>query len=220
MVRWGLPADSVRVITTGIDRERYAPRTTVPGARAAEEPLRVLFLGTLAVHKGAHVLLDAWARLPAELRARGRLDLFGPPFRSDPGYVGRLRRDARASGAHLGGALGREEVASALRSADLLVVPSIWFENAPMVILEALAVRTPLAVSGLGGMAELVRPGHSGFHFRSGDADDLAATLAGVLREPGQLARLYPPGARERTFEDTLDDIEAVYAEVLGGAAP
>lgn len=219
MVRWGLPDAEVRVITTGIDRERYAPRTTVPGELQDGRPLRVLFLGTYAVHKGAHVLLDAWARLPSELRARGRLDLFGPPFRSDPGYLAKLERDARACGAHLGGALTREEVAPALRSADLLVVPSIWYENAPMVILESLAVRTPLAVSGLGGMAELVQPGRSGWHFETGDADSLAQVLADVLREPQQLARLFPPQAHERTFEDTLDDIEAVYAEVLGGAS-
>ena len=218
MVRWGLPADDVRVITTGIDPEHYAPRTTVPGELEGGRPLRVLFLGTYAVHKGAHVLLEAWSRLPADLRARGRLDLFGPAFRSDPEYMERLEREAQACGAHLGGALKREEVAPAVRSTDLLVVPSIWYENAPMVILEALAIRTPLAVSGLGGMAELVEPGYSGFHFRTGDADDLAATLASVLREPGQLARLYPTRERVRTFEDTLDDVEAIYADVRGEA--
>lgn len=218
MLRWGLPQESMTVVTTGIDRARYAARTSVPGDVRDGRPLRVLFLGTYAVHKGAHVLLEAWGKLPAELRARARLDLFGPPFRSDAAYLERLARLAEAAGAHLGEALGREAIAPTLRSADLLVVPSIWYENAPLVILEAMAVRTPLCVSGLGGMAELVRPGVTGWHFRTGDAADLAATLAGVLREPQALGRLYPPQERERTFEHTLDDIEGVYADVRNEA--
>jgi glycosyltransferase involved in cell wall biosynthesis len=219
MVRWGLPEQSVRVITTGIDPQRYAPRESTPGDVRDGRPLRVLFLGTYAVHKGAHVLLEAWGKLPAELRAKARLELYGPPFRSDAAYLERLASLAQACGAHLGEALGREAIAPRLRSTDLLVVPSIWFENAPLVILEALAVRTPLCVSGLGGMAELVRPGVSGWHFQAGDAGDLAETLARVLREPEALGRLYRHEERVRTFEHTLDDIEAIYAEVCTEAA-
>ena len=68
----------------------------------------------------------------------------------------------------LGGELERERVPRLLCELDLLVVPSIWFENAPLVIHEALATGTPLLVSRIGGMAELVDEGRTGFLFEVG----------------------------------------------------
>ena len=102
-----------------------------------------------------------------------------------------------------------------LRSTDLLVVPSVWFENAPLVILEALAARTPLCVSNLGGMAELVEQGRSGLHFEMGDARDLAAKLREVIEAPERLDALYATPVELPTVEEHLDGVLAVY-ERLG----
>ena len=60
---------------------------------------------------------------------------------------------------------------------DFVVVPSIWWENSPIVIQEALAVGRPVICSNIGGMAEKVSPGVAGLHFQVGDAADLARTM-------------------------------------------
>ncbi|MEE8469676.1 MAG: glycosyltransferase, partial [Planctomycetota bacterium] len=166
LVAWGLPAERTFHLPTGVDRAAFAPGPsdgTRDGTRERSRgvKLRVCFLGTLVPLKGEHILLGAWEALDPDLRARGTLTLFGPTEHA-PGYAQDLRRRASAVGARLEGALAREEVAAALAATDLLVVPSLWFENRPLVVLEALAARVPLLVSDLGGMAELVEEGVAG----------------------------------------------------------
>ena len=73
---------------------------------------------------------------------------------------------------------------------DVLVVPSIWFENSPITIHEAFLTRTPVVASGIGGMAEFVRDGVDGLHFRVGDDRDLGRTLQRFLDEPDLVQRL------------------------------
>jgi glycosyltransferase involved in cell wall biosynthesis len=202
---WGVPEQQLLHMRTGIDLRPFAGFRRVPAGR-----LRIGFIGTLAPHKGPHVLLQAWNRLAPALRERAQLALWGPKAHN-PAYVHELEALAEQGGAQLQGRLERHEVVRALADTDLLVMPSIWYENSPLIILEALATRTPIAVSDLGGMAELVRPGVTGFHFRVGDSADLAALLTRVLSRPEELARLHPSAADVRDVQADAADLEALY---------
>lgn len=183
---WGLPAERLEALAYGLELEPFRGLTRAPRDPAR---LRIAFLGTLAPHKAPHLVLEAFARLPAELRARATLTLHGPK-QHFPDYVAALERRASELGARLPGTLARADVPAMLAATDLLVVPSVWYENSPLTIHEARAARTAVLVSDLGGMAELVEPGRQGWRFRSGDAGDLAARLERLLRDPGALARL------------------------------
>jgi glycosyltransferase involved in cell wall biosynthesis len=211
MLEWGIPADQISQLKTGIDVSRFERHE-----RTRAEILRVVFIGTLAPHKGAHVLLDAWGRVPAGLRTDARLSIYGP-HTHNPAYLRHLQSLSAKSGARLEGELPRDAVNEVLHSVDLLVVPSVWYENRPLIILEALATHTPLLVSDLGGMAELVEPGQSGFHFKVGDADDLARTLSGLLEDRAWRDELYPDGAPEalRDIRDDAAFLEGVYTEAV-----
>ncbi|HUR28317.1 MAG TPA: glycosyltransferase family 4 protein [Planctomycetota bacterium] len=208
-VEWGLPADKIIFLRTGIDVEHFHPR---PRTRSSH--LRVAFIGTLAPHKGPHVLLRAWSRIDPALRARGRLKLLGPALHN-PEYVRELEQRAAALDVELRGALPREAIAAELAATDVLVVPSIWYENSPLVILEAIAARTPLCVSDIGGMAELVEEGVSGFRFQVGDAGDLAARLSSFLRDPALLDGLYRTPEPIKRVDDDAAQLEEVYFEAL-----
>jgi glycosyltransferase involved in cell wall biosynthesis len=204
---WGIPESKIEHLRFGMDLEAFRahPRTPSP-------ILRVAFVGSLIAAKGPHVLLEAWKRIPPGLRARGSLVLHGPALH-EPEYVARLEALAAEAGARILGPLDRSEVPRALASIDLLVVPSVWFENAPLVIAEALAARTPLLVSDLGGMSELVEEGRGGWRFRIGDAEDLARKLSDLLADPGRLATLAAP-AEPPTFEAHLEAVEARYRKL------
>jgi len=143
----------------------------------------------------------------------GDLVLYGPA-QHHPEYQQQLAASARACGAVLGGLLDRAGVARVLAETDLLVVPSLWFENSPLVILEALASRTPLLVSDLGGMAELVEEGVSGFHFAFGDAQSLAAKLGAALEEKLGLERLYARAPDLPRFDAHVDALEQRYRDL------
>jgi glycosyltransferase involved in cell wall biosynthesis len=190
MIAWGIPAERIEVLPSGVDRANFADRERVPRTG----PLRVRFLGTQVPLKGAHVLLEAWGLLSESRRAQGTLTLNGPDG-FQPAYVAKLRALADRVGATLGGALDREGVARALAETDLLVVPSQWFENRPLIVLEALATGTPLCVSDLGGQIELVEEGDAGWRFPFDDPAALAARLDGLLADPTPLDGLPFAGA-------------------------
>jgi glycosyltransferase involved in cell wall biosynthesis len=202
---WGIPAEKIEHLRFGVDLDAFGAR---PRTHAAE--LRVAFIGSLVPIKGAHILLEAWGRIDPKLAARGKLSIFGPA-RHHPEYQSALAKRAAELGAIVGGELDRAGVAETLAGTDLLVVPSLWYENSPLVILEALASRTPLLVSDLGGMAELVEPGVSGFHFKMGDAGDLARKLELALDGRLGIERLEWNRASPPRFDDHVGAVEARY---------
>jgi glycosyltransferase involved in cell wall biosynthesis len=216
-VEWGIDPEQIQFLRTGIDLEHFAGAARAAPAGAKGPPIRVAFIGTLVRHKGPHVVLDAWGRLSAAQRARGRLDIFGPGHHQ-PEYQSELVERAAAVGAHLRGPLTREQVPAELARTDLLVVPSVWYENSPLVIIEAIAQHTPVLVSAIGGMAELVEEGESGEHFRVGDAAHLAEKIGALLDDPARLGRFY---AHDRPIKSVAQDalqIEEVYFEALASA--
>jgi len=188
LVAWGLPAERVHHLPTGIDASAFT-RAEAAGTAAPERLLRVVFLGTLVPVKGADVLLEAWGLLTPEQRGRAELKVYGPGNHA-PEHVASLERRARELRVELPGPLARSEVPAVLARADLVVVPSVWFENRPLVVLEALATGTPLLVSEPGGMSELVREGIDGWRFPMGDARALAERLGLVIDSPASLAEL------------------------------
>src|SRR6185295_3117078 len=149
-VAWGLPAERTELLSYGMELEPFAGLQRTSAAR-----VRLAFLGTLAPHKAPHLLLEAFALLAPELRARATLTLHGPKEPTNE-YIANLARLAAPLGAELAGAVTRERVPAVLAATDLLVVPSVWFENSPFAIHEARAAGTAVLVSDLGGMAELV----------------------------------------------------------------
>ncbi len=211
VTEWGIAPERIEYVRFGVDLavER------VP--RAAGAPLRVAFIGSLVPLKGAHLLVEAWSRLDASVRARGELVLYGPA-RHHPEYQARLARAVEQCGARLGGLLEREGVARVLAATDLLVVPSLWYENAPLVILEAIAARTPLLVSNQGGMAELVVDGVNGRHFALGDVEDLRSKLEAALTGRGALGDPRASASVVPSFAQHADVLEARYESLRSAA--
>ena len=97
-----------------------------------------------------------------------------------------------------------------------MVLPSVWFENSPNVILEAFASRTPVVVSRLGGMAELVVNGENGFHFDAGNAQDLASVLQRFVDQPGLAETLGNASPRVKTVAEEVEELLQVYTTLEG----
>lgn len=218
LVRWGIPPERVEHVPTGV--EHPAPLRGSPPENVASGPVEVLFLGSFVPLKGAHVLVDAWSRLGPGVRERARLRLHGPAEHA-PGYARDLERRAAACGAELGAPLDRDGVATAIARADLLVVPSLWFENRPLVILEAFAAGKPVLVSDLGGSAELVEPGRTGWRFPAGDASALADLLSGLIDDPASIPRRVSPDPAELPdWSVPVARMRAAYEQLRGEVSP
>lgn len=110
-----------------------------------------------------------------------------------------------------------EDLPELMAEIDWVVVPSIWWENAPLVIQEAFQHGRPVICSDIGGMAEKVTDGVDGLHFRAGDAASLARVLHRAATEEGLWQRLADGVPPVPDMADHLGRLVAMYEDLLGG---
>lgn len=108
-----------------------------------------------------------------------------------------------------------EDLPALMEEIDWVVVPSIWWENAPLVIQEAFQHGRPVICSDIGGMAEKVTDGVDGLHFRAGDPSALARVLHRAATEDGLWQRLADAVPPVPQMADHLDRLVAMYDELL-----
>jgi len=207
-VRFGIARSRMQVQQQGIDIRPFAGVT-----REASSRLRIGFIGSLMASKAPHVLLEAVAGLPRE---RVSLTIAGglAPYHGDDSYALRVGPLLTSGDVEWLGSVPHEQVSSVLASLDVLVVPSVWVENAPFVIKEAFASGLPVVASNLGGMAEIVTDGQNGLLFTAGDSADLRRVLGRLLDEPGLLERLREGIPRVKSIDEDAAWTGALYEEV------
>jgi glycosyltransferase involved in cell wall biosynthesis len=190
-VGWGLRREKFTMLENGIDTARIAaPRSLPPGGRRG----RFGFFGQVTEFKGLQVLLDAVGRVSDDAWGDdAALCIFGGNLENQPEtfrrsfemLIERAGRRAKFYGAYRG-----EELPDLMRQVDWVVVPSIWWENSPLVIQEAFLHGRPIIASDIGGMKEKVTDGINGLHFRVGSAEDLADKLTLALQDEVAWQRL------------------------------
>jgi glycosyltransferase involved in cell wall biosynthesis len=136
---------------------------------------RFLLLTRLTVEKGVRVVLQALASLPRTLEFELVIAGRGP-----------LEQEVRQAAAddrrvQFVGYVTGDVKAALLEDADCLLIPSLWYENAPVTAIEAAAYGLAVVASRIGGLPELVDEGRSGLLFEPGDADGLAAIMCGLI---------------------------------------
>ncbi|MCB1336248.1 MAG: glycosyltransferase family 4 protein [Maritimibacter sp.] len=208
-VAWGLPEEKITVVRNGVPA--IAPMPDTPRAR----PNRFAYFGNFAAHKGVEVLLKAAERL-GRSGADLRVSLYGrhhhPSAETARHFAGALA--AAAPVAQLVGPYDRSEVGRLMAGADWIVLPSLWFENAPLVLLEARRAGRPVISTGLGGMGELVRDGVDGVIVPRGDPAALAETMAALADDPEAWARFAANASQPPDPQETARQHLAHYALV------
>jgi glycosyltransferase involved in cell wall biosynthesis len=195
----------------GQGRIRHIPYGLEPGiarqarGRRRSRRIRVGFIGNLSPWKGAHVAIDAVRAVRGDITLR----LYGRRDRKSFGnYHSELRARAKDDQRiRFSGQFNHERLAEILAKFDLLVVPSVWYENTPFVILEARQAGLPVIASRLGGLAEAVEEDRDGWLFEPGNAADLAARLQACVDAPQALAGLdsRPPPDIAENYDRILE---------------
>ena len=215
--RLGLPASKLRVSDYGFP----SLQRSVPGREASIQPyrpavpLRIGFVGTLVWHKGVHVLLEAVRRLPP---AGYELKIFGDPM-VFPDYAAALRTQATGHPVQFMGSFDRATAGDVYDQIDVLVVPSLWLENSPLVIHEAFLAHVPVVGARIGGIVELVTHERNGLLYDPTSVDELAAALGGLIERPGRLVefrRALPP---VKTIAQDAREWEQTYTDLLRSRA-
>lgn len=188
------------------------PPNTSPIIRLAKKQLTLGVIG-LGEHKGSHVVIQAVRQLPGlDLL----LQIYGRP--SDfPSYAEQLKVLANGDPrVHFCGAFANESIGNVLAQMDILVVPSLWFENAPLVISCAQAVGVPVIGSDMAGITESIMDKDNGRIFPAGDSHRLAQIIAELAQDRMQIARMSQRARRPKTITIYTNEVSAVYDDLVG----
>jgi glycosyltransferase involved in cell wall biosynthesis len=194
VVRQAMPEDEAIWRRLGADR--------VPGRSG--ETLTVGFFGSAYPHKGPSLLIEAAQRCDAEIR----VEIHGD---AQPQFAEHLRALDHRGVVTVVGAFDHESLVDRLAGVDVAVIPSLWWDCAPLMVAECLAGRVPVLAARMGGIPDLIRDEQDGLLFDGRDVDDLAAKLDRLAGEPGLLERLQSGVLPPRDFAGYVDELECYY---------
>jgi glycosyltransferase involved in cell wall biosynthesis len=202
--KWGLPAERLFVLENGHPRAE-----SVAGEPLPENLLRrrFAFFGQINPYKGLDLLLEAFMLLDQDVKEDVHLDIHGANLEiQTPEFRERLSGLSYGLGSSvtLHGPYEFQQLGKLMHQIGWVVVPSIWWENSPMVIQEAFVHARPVICADIGGMAEKVQDNVSGLHFRARSARSLASVIERAVQEPKLWGRLcsgirLPPTVAEWT---------------------
>jgi glycosyltransferase involved in cell wall biosynthesis len=208
---WGLPREKMVVLENG-----QPPGRADIVEESSEHPYerRFVVLGQLSRLKGTFVLLNAVRLLPKRLRKLLRIEIHGTTQYAKDEFKLQFKKELSEleDTVSFCGPYRIEDVGAIVRRSGWVIVPSIWWENSPLVIQEAFAAGRPVICSNIGGMAEKVTHGVSGVHFRVSSAADLAARIEECATNPSLWKKLCAGVPQPPTIDQTVDRLLAFYA--------
>jgi glycosyltransferase involved in cell wall biosynthesis len=208
--------DRISTLPTGIDLGLFTPHG--PRAEEIQKDPRVPLIGMVSVlrsWKGHSVFLKAVAALKAE-GFRARYVIVGGG--QSPVWIEeQIEVLGIGDVVHLAG--HREDVPEVLRALDLLVIPSTKHEGIPQIGLQALACKTAVIGSDVGGIPEIIRHGETGRIFSSENPEALAGAIRAAFFESGLTQQMKEAGRRlveeRHSTESMLDELEMIYGRYL-----
>ena len=180
----------------GLGHIQHLPHGSPPAAKSTQKgPL--VFLGSLAPHKGPHLVAKAVEAARKKDPTVPALEIIGPP--GEPEYMATLPSE------WVHPALPPEAVADKLSTARALVLGSIWPENAPLVVLEARAAGCPVVAPNIGGLPEIIEHERDGLLYPAGDINALEAAISTIC------SRSWDHVAPPQTLKTHMDALESLY---------
>jgi glycosyltransferase involved in cell wall biosynthesis len=174
--------------------------------------LRLGYMGTLSEHKGVHLLLEAIKKLdgkPLDLKIYGKLDDY-------PDYVRRLKEiiqgDTRVK---FCGTFPNHEIGSMFSDLDALVVPSLWYENSPLVVYSAQAAKCPIIASNVAGISQIIEHGKNGILFNPGDIVGLAGAITDLLNNRGMLQKMSSNAKHPSSIQEYVFRLLSIYRGLI-----
>ncbi|MDC3961053.1 glycosyltransferase [Polyangium jinanense] len=213
---FGIPPRKLTYLDYGFELERLRGRRRERG-----EPFTFGYIGTHIPAKGIHHLIEAFGAV----RGDARLRIWGRPRGQDTDALRELGRrlpgDAPGRIEWLPEYRNQDMVRDVFDRVDAIIVPSVWVENSPLVIHEALAAGVPVITADVGGMAEYVHHEENGLLFAHRDPSALAKQMQRLVDEPDLARRLgsrgyvQDPEGRVPDIDSHVRAVEAMYEKAL-----
>jgi glycosyltransferase involved in cell wall biosynthesis len=208
--QFGIPDDKIIFSRYGFNLNNFKNSKKI-----YSDKLRFAFIGNFLPAKGLHILIDAFNRVKGknvELKIYGKVLSYKALLEN---YFKYVKKMAKNKNIKFMGGFDNREIAKIFSQIDVLIVPSIWYENSPLVIQEAFATNTPVIASRIGGIAELIDGGKNGLLFEPNSVDDLYAKMSQLIENRWLLKELSQQQTPIKTVEENAQEVEKIYTTLM-----
>lgn len=214
-IEWGLPPKKIKVLDYGYPKRKIVPHRQI---KRGEGRNRFAYFGQITPYKGVLLLLKAAQILLEKGFTDWQLDIFGNLYKK--GFYDldhNFRRQLRIVRSHVlyHGSYQPKDFGRLITPIDWTIVPSTWWENSPLVIQEAFLHRRPVITSNVGGMAEKVRDGVDGLHFKVNDPVSLADIIEQTATNKKLWNKLVSNIKSPMTIDECAQRHEELYDKLL-----
>ncbi|MCK4666516.1 glycosyltransferase [Candidatus Dependentiae bacterium] len=178
-IQHGVDPDKIIYSDYGFTNDKFRFKTV----QKINYPVKFGFIGTIIPPKGLHNVIEAFPD-KTEYRAIFKIHGINYSYYNYETYFEDLKKAAAEKNITFEGKFENSEVNNLLLNLDVLIVPSIWYENSPLTIHEAFLSGLPVITSDQGGMAELVEDGKTGLHFKLGDSGSIREIIQKIIDKP------------------------------------
>jgi len=202
MVSFSIPKEKIGYLDYGFNYDYFKNFRKKKSTK-----IRFGYIGRITTTKGLHLIIDAFNQIKndnVELRIHGAS--------SNLDY---LKDRAKNPNIRFFGSYDNWDIANVLSEIDILIVPSIWFENSPLVIHEAAMVKIPVITTNIGGMAEYVKHNINGLLFERNDILDLKAKIMDFVNNPDLIKQLGNNQIKVQSITEHVQEVEKFYSKVL-----
>lgn len=172
------------------------------------------YIGSLQYIKGVHILIEAFSRLDQD---KCKLVIYGYGHKT---YLTELKDMAAGKNIEFKGRYNHEQLSDILGEFDLTIVPPIWYDNAPQVVFESLASKTPVIGAKIGGITDFVRDNENGLLFEAGNVEELKDKMQMILNNPDLVERLREGIQPMKSISDHVKEIETIYKTISSASRP
>lgn len=208
-ISFGVASDKIIYSPYGIDLKKLPIHVKSPS-----KEIRFGYIGTLLPMKGVNILIAAFKKIKS---TDIKLFIYGRQ-KSYAGYESyyqklnnMIKLDCRI---HLMGSFDNNDISEVMADINILIVPSIWQENSPIVIQEAFATKTPVIASRIGGIPELIDDGVNGLLFNPGDIADLKQKMELIALAPGMINKFKDNMPKIKSIEENAQELTKIYREI------
>ncbi len=205
-----------RYVDFGIPKKKFiasenGQHVFTPIKQKKHKGLKLVYIGQINKFKGLHILLEA---MNAIQKKDITLDVFGKMQNDNEYNQGILNKIEELDNTHFYGPYSQDQLPEILSNYDILIVPSIWWENSPLVIQEGFMAGLPIICSDIGGMAEKVTNNINGLHFKTGNTQDLVNKILQIHKSPALLKKLTKGIPKVKSIEENRKELEEIYSKL------
>lgn len=209
-IKFGIPSEKIIHSDNGLNLSLFKD-----AGKTKSDKIRFGFIGTFIPSKGVHVIIRAFNSIKGN---RAVLKIYGksPVNNGFFDYFHRMNMLAAGNkNIKFMGMFDNNQVASVFKEIDVLIFPSIWEENSPLVLHEAILTKTPVLASDIGGVPELIKNGENGFLFNPGDYRNLYRGMMDIIESPSIVKGIRYNNSIIKNIVDNGVEMEDMYVKEL-----